>query len=435
MKNYSLKPTEETIRELFCNNITGRNDAVYRLVELLQSIDDSFTIAINGEWGSGKTFFTKQVKMALDYLNKFSSMDIGTREYLEKHFKKTFHEFPTYSTVYYDAWLNDNQEDPILSLIYVALQSMAVTNISEKQYSIGKTLCSIATAISGRNISDVFKNLKGEEVFAGIKKADDIQPLTKALCDAVINEHGVRLGIFLDELERCKPDYAVRFLERIKHYLNDDRVTFVFSVNLSQLQWTIKKYYGENFSATKYLDKFFDLHVDLPSVDIEEYIRIKFQISSGYYCNDTVCVETIQYFHLSLREMERYIRLIKIAGYQYSHNAHGGSLEFVISYIIPILIGLKMYDVDAYNNFIHGTNISPMLDILQKSEKSIRRWRRDAIPTKQFLQEVYDALFGLKINRANQEVMVDGLIFDKEIKKDVEQITGLLSSYCNYAFE
>lgn len=435
MKNYSLKPTEETIRELFCNNITGRNDAVYRLVELLQSIDDSFTIAINGEWGSGKTFFTKQIKMALDYLNKFSSMDIGTRDYLEKHFKKTFHEFPTYSTVYYDAWLNDNQEDPILSLIYVALQSMAVTNISEKQYSIGKTLCSIATAISGRNISDVLKNLKGEEVFAGIKKADDIQQLIKELFDELINEHGDRLVFFIDELDRCKPDYAVRFLERIKHYLNDDRVTFVFSVNLSQLQWTIKKYYGENFSATKYLDKFFDLHVDLPSVDVEEYIRIKFQISSGYYCNDTVCVETIQYFHLSLREMERYIRLIKIAGYQYSHNAHGGSLEFVISYIIPILIGLKMYDVDAYNNFILGTNISPMLDILQKSEKSIRRWRRDAIPTKQFLQEVYDALFGLKINRANQEVMVDGLIFDMEIKKDVEQITGLLSSYCDYAFE
>lgn len=304
MKNYSLKPTEETICELFCNNITGRNDAVYRLVELLQSIDDSFAIAINGEWGSGKTFFTKQVKMALDYLNKFSSMDIGTRDYLEKHFKKTFHEFPTYSTVYYDAWLNDNQEDPILSLIYVAFQSMAVTNISEKQYSIGKTLCSIATAISGRNISDVFKNLKGEEVFAGIKKADDIQQLIKELFDELINEHGDRLVFFIDELDRCKPDYAVRFLERIKHYLNDDRVTFVFSVNLSQLQWTIKKYYGENFSATKYLDKFFDLHVDLPSVDVEEYIRIKFQISSGYYCNDTVCVETIQYFHLSLREIK-----------------------------------------------------------------------------------------------------------------------------------
>lgn len=432
MKNYSLKPTEETIRELFCNNITGRNDAVYRLVELLQSIDDNCTIAVNGEWGSGKTFFIKQVKMALDYLNAFSSMDDDTRVYLQQYFKNNVQSLPTYSTVYYDAWMNDNQEDPILSLIYVALQSINGINISERQYSIGQTLCSIATAVSGRNISDVFKNIKGENIFSNIQKADNIHQLIKELFDELINEHGDRLVFFVDELDRCKPDYAVRFLERVKHYLNDDRVTFVFSVNLSQLQWTIKKYYGENFNATKYLDKFFDLHVNLPSVNIDEYIRLKFKVQNGHYCNDTVCVETIRYFNFSLREMERYIRLVKIAGYQYSHGTNSGSLEFVILYIVPILIGLKMHDIVAYNDFIHGNNSSPMFEILKKSERSMRYWKSESLSTKQFLQDIYDFLFGAK---ADEDIQIGGLALDMETKKDVEQITGLLSSYCNYAFE
>ena len=49
-------------------------------------------------------------------------------------------------------------------------------------------------------------------------------------------ERGNRLIIFIDELDRCKPTFAVHLLEQIKHYIFDDRITFVFSINLEQLQ-------------------------------------------------------------------------------------------------------------------------------------------------------------------------------------------------------
>ena len=71
------------------------------------------------------------------------------------------------------------------------------------------------------------------------------------------NERGNKLVIFIDELDRCNPAYAVKLLEQIKHYMEDDRIIFVFSVNINQLQHTIKHYYGNNFNATKYLDRFF----------------------------------------------------------------------------------------------------------------------------------------------------------------------------------
>lgn len=362
MKNYSLKPTNENILELFQNNITGRTETVFQLIDLLNSIDECCTIAVNGEWGSGKTFFIKQVKMALDCINGFSTMGDNERDEIKQYFPKEYPSNQTYTTVYYDSWINDNHEDPILSLIYATIKSGQSAYDPGKKRSISKTVSSIATVISGKNLTDVFNQAKGEDIFATLKEEEDIQILIKEFFDDLICEHGDRLVFFIDELDRCKPDYAVRLLERIKHYFDDDRVTFIFSVDLLQLQCTVKKYYGENFNAMKYLDKFFDLHIDLPSVNIDEYLQFKLQFAGRHYYYDITCATIIKYFHFSLRETERFIRLAKISAYNYTHsrsqsgNAEAEAFNFAMAFIVPVLIGLKMADMETYNDFVHGKN-------------------------------------------------------------------------------
>lgn len=68
MKNYSLQPTNENILEAFCKDSIGRNQHIFRFIQLLNGIqDECCTIAINGEWGSGKTFFVKQAKLIFRY--------------------------------------------------------------------------------------------------------------------------------------------------------------------------------------------------------------------------------------------------------------------------------------------------------------------------------------------------------------------------------
>lgn len=84
-------------------------------------------------------------------------------------------------------------------------------------------------------------------------------------------ERGNRLIVFIDELDRCKPSFAVQLLEQLKRYIFDERITFVFSDNLEQLQYTIKHYYGESVDSCRYLDRFFDLRILLPSANIEEF--------------------------------------------------------------------------------------------------------------------------------------------------------------------
>ena len=90
----------------------------------------------------------------------------------------------------------------------------------------------------------------------------------------LLPERGNRLVVFVDELDRCKPSYAVQLLERIKHYFSNDKVTVVFSINTKELQHSIRKFYGAEFDANKYLDRFFDYRISLPDADMDNYLAL-----------------------------------------------------------------------------------------------------------------------------------------------------------------
>ena len=76
-----------------------------------------------------------------------------------------------------------------------------------------------------------------------------------------------RLVIFIDELDRCRPTYAVKLHERVQRFFDNEKITFVFSVNLLELRNTIKKFYGANFDGDRYLDRFFDVIIPIPDPD------------------------------------------------------------------------------------------------------------------------------------------------------------------------
>ena len=63
MKSFELQPTEENIWETYDKDMLGRNTDIFSFVLLLDSVDTSFSIALDAQWGDGKTFFVKQTKM------------------------------------------------------------------------------------------------------------------------------------------------------------------------------------------------------------------------------------------------------------------------------------------------------------------------------------------------------------------------------------
>ena len=75
MKAYDLKPTYENLLNTFLNDSIDRRNDMFHFIEVLNEIEGSFSIALDGNWGSGKTFFIKQTKMVIDAYNNFTKIN------------------------------------------------------------------------------------------------------------------------------------------------------------------------------------------------------------------------------------------------------------------------------------------------------------------------------------------------------------------------
>lgn len=400
----------------------------------------------------------KQVRLILDALNPQTTIDEDTRNKIQSYLSDEVKTADSFVSVYYDAWINDNHDDPILSLVYSTIASRQSDFTVEKKRLLFNGAAALAGALTGRDIKTAFDECCGDDIFKSFKDSDDIRTLVKEFISNLIEEHGNRLVFFIDELDRCKPDYAIRFLERVKHYFDDSRVTFVFSVSLSQLQSIAKNYYGMDFDATRYLDKFFDLRLPLPNVDIERYMRNRLEIYQDT-AFDYVCIATAQYFNFSLREAERYVRLIKIAvkpGYMEMLDSRPEmlALQFSVSYILPVMIGLQMTDINQYVEFVAGNDPRPLIDILSMPKVGLiqyppinfheeeydaatqtiksRRLPDDVMTPADRFTSIYHALFSESFDIRNYRTVAANMQFTAETRQAIKEIVALLSPCSNY---
>lgn len=455
MKNYSLNPTEENLIELLQTDPIGRKKSVLRFIKLLNTIEESCTIAVNGDWGTGKTFFVRQVKLILDALNGTSPMSQDMRGKIKGICGQTA-DPACHSSVYYDAWMYDHHEDPILSLVYAAIASGQSEFSPDRKRSVLSGAAALAGALSGRDITTAIKEAQGEDTLSPFKDADDVHLMVKEFINSLIEEKGNRLVFFIDELDRCKPDYAIRFMERIKHYFDDERITFVFSVSLSQLQATVKNYYGSEFDATRYLDKFFDLRMNLPAPDIEKFMQRRLDFYEETL-TDFVCLETVKYFRLSLRETERYVRLAKMSVCSATKNIGYGfprqnAILFAITYILPVMLGLQMTDINTYNDFVCGKNPQPWIDILTGSNSAsldkliinsnenydsqtkviVQANNPQKITLSDRLREVYEAFFIKSDRDHTAEYRIGEMNITWWATNSIMETMSLLSDVCSY---
>ena len=455
MKSLDLTPTNENVYNSLINDSIGRGEFVRQFVKILNAIEDNCTIALEGNWGSGKTFFVKQVKMVLDAHNpNYQPVNGFLTEERRKVIKEKCSEFNVEDgstelkpqlCVYYDAWQNDNDEDPILSLVYSIVKETGSDFSFEKKSTLN-IFSELINLVYDKDISKLKEELKGENALDLIKKTKDEAEKVSEFLQSLLPEVGERLIVFVDELDRCKPSYAVKLLERIKHYFLDEEITFVFSVNINELQHTIKKHYGSDFDATRYLDRFFDLRATLPKFDLEKYYaNIGFELNEKMF--NYVCASVINKYQFEMRNIAKYIRLAKIA---VPKSVRKGDMLFVPekrasfiynTYVIPIMIGLKLTDAKRFENFVNGKDCTPLLDF-QKcfSMGCFADWALDhdektsgdnSAVIKKKIKEIYDAIFVEKYEDESYR-LIGSMYFDKKTKNSVMCIAGLMSSSASF---
>lgn len=383
MKKLELSPTDDNIIATLKENIFGRNTELGYFLELLNHFEDAYSIAIDGKWGSGKTFFVKQAKLVLETCNVSISMDGEQRSSIKETLSSVIKvgELQPQYPIYYDAWEHDSDVDPILSLIYSIIEAydyFETFGIESKNalFNVGQKIIDKVVPGSGAVLTALSELFKTSNILDGQKNKETLQGDIQDFLHSLMNENGNRLIIFIDELDRCRPDFAVKLLERIKHYFVDEQITFVFSVNLEELSNTVRHFYGESFNAGRYLGRFFDLIIKLHPVNLNNYYN---KIGLGdYYYYDYAIRTVISSFHFELRDIIRFIsasQLIKDTIKKIPDMIHWDmnqrdTLTFCGFFVVPIMIGINIVQPELYGKFIRGGEAHLFVTTIKKSKSA-----------------------------------------------------------------
>lgn len=370
MINYELRSTEENIKNALLNNTSGRNKGIANFIKTLEMVDKNAVIALDDSWGNGKTFFVKQLQMILQNYN-LSTDDANKITQCIKPYLEGYHSL-NYIPIYYDAWCNDSDDDPVLSMVYNMLQEIEELKDSELtdtdwHKKIVAALELVVTTFSGVKIKDFVESISGSDPLTVIKKHKNSDQILNQLFDAILSKHSENQKILfiIDELDRCRPDYAVKLLERIKHYFLHDRVIFILSTNMRELQHTIKRYYGNELDATKYLTRFYDFTIALPPPDMNAYYST-LNFLSNSRARDYIAKNVIEIYNFSMRDISRYLQFLRSADPN-RYSEYDNRFGFYMEVIIPFLFGLKIHSIDKYEDFMQGRDFGEFVRFFQKN--------------------------------------------------------------------
>ena len=137
------------------------------------------------------------------------------------------------------------------------------------------------------------------------------------------------LIVIIDELDRCRPSYAVELLEVAKHLFSVDRIVFVIAVNRQELEHSIRALYGEKLDAKAYLRRFFDVDFHLPEPDREAFINDLFYATKIVdYFNRTEDIYAIKQEGLGRTLLLEFSKTFKLTLRQIQQAVHRVGLVF-----------------------------------------------------------------------------------------------------------
>ena len=246
----------------FKDDLLGRKPLGKKLSAYVERLEDSLVIALDGRWGTGKTFFLER------WVSVHNTENGGKGR-----------------TVYYDAFANDYYADPLVSLLGALLNRIANEDSKKIDYKkiyklktsalklvrpaarIGLSLATFGASEAFNDFGTAVIEALGNEANLALNdlwkretgRVDAMREFhrsIKAITEGSGESDVIPLIFVVDELDRCRPDFALETLEIIKHFFCVPHVHFVLGVNLEALEHSVRARYGANIDATSYLQKF-----------------------------------------------------------------------------------------------------------------------------------------------------------------------------------
>lgn len=352
---------------IFANDELDRKDTIEDLSKLIISNNEPFVFSINASWGSGKTTFIKL-----------------WQTYLKKEYEV--------NSIYFSAWEDDFSKEPLISILgelnsYIEENFENGTPIKSKfnkvkEFSEKVLRRGIPALIKGATngfldadagfeaAASAMTEQTAKTLIENYSSDKDILIEFKKAIEIVLNEIDSEkpFVIFIDELDRCRPLYAIELLERIKHVFGIKNLIFVLSIDKKHLGESIKSQYG-NIDTDNYLRRFIDLEYNLsnPSIDkfcdvlykkfnLEKIIKLKdvkvFRDNDNFH-HLSILKKLAVIYNLSLRQIEQVFTKLHII---FNTIELGLSQSYFRVFIFFEM--LKSYNSDLYYSFIHNSNKS-----------------------------------------------------------------------------
>jgi hypothetical protein len=278
-----LEDLEIDENDPFKNDALNRKDCAENLTTLIQSSQSPLVLAVNAPWGMGKTTFLKMWR---------------------QHLKNEGH-----LTLYFNAWENDYCADPMVSFISEIEGVINESEISPHEKSklkakyegvktngvkLLKKGIPLAVRLISQGLIDIDKEtdkvldnfsekIAEDQIKEYQEKKESISSFKKRLqefAEEVFSKEKPNkqpIVIFVDELDRCRPSFAIELLENIKHLFSVPGFVFVLGIDNEQLAHSVGSIYGSNMDSDGYLKRFFDLEFKLPDPDSELFGKFLFE--------------------------------------------------------------------------------------------------------------------------------------------------------------
>ncbi|TSA30383.1 MAG: hypothetical protein D4R65_13260 [Verrucomicrobiaceae bacterium] len=243
-------------------------------------VEGSLVLSLQASFGSGKSTFLRMWKSDLE-ARRQSNLSLPI-------------------PVILNAWETDYAGDPLLALLEAINRLVdeheneltapkGATRLKEAtadaaNFAIGmaNSFVAHATGLDPVKAGDYAKEMKshrsskaaGKEILEEFsRKKTALSNLKSALAECFGNQ-GKEVLFLVDELDRCRPDYAVSYLETIKHIFDVQGLTFILALDRAQLECSAKALFGQDLNFPEYYRKFAHRNIEMPPMSNDGISKI-----------------------------------------------------------------------------------------------------------------------------------------------------------------
>jgi len=236
-------------------------------------VDGSLVASLNAPFGSGKTTFLRMWKENLDSRRQ-SDANVPM-------------------CILLNAWEDDYCGDPLLSLVDAlekeinahstdAQTESRLNSLKEATRDLGWFMAGMANsavnhwtgldAFKAGELAESKKSRRGSDhskldILAQFHSRKEALYRLKAVLRSLFQDNPNPVFVLVDELDRCRPDFAIHYLETIKHVFDVEGLAFVLAVDLLQLENSARALFGNGLNFPEYYRKFAHRNIKLPTPD------------------------------------------------------------------------------------------------------------------------------------------------------------------------